>query len=1036
MTTNVTQATRGAAGWNLAIVNPDPVDGLGYLNYFANQPGGYNVTITTGGGFDNYPYTDYYVFRIGDNTGTASDTISTNNAGTFEAREGNDVFFNNAFNPFGSSASRSVRFFGGNGDDQFNIFLDYDPTFTGATVVYGGSGNDLANGGYDDDILYGDTTNSYLFNPGLSPLNPSDLAPYDTSRDGDDILAGYGGNDLLSGDGGDDQLFGGNGSDTLLGGDGSDFLYGGPRGAGNLDLLTGGTGADVFSLSYSQDTSNGGGSFWNSFLAKTGQDIANNEVKIALQNGIKDAGGAVVGGILGAALGPIGGDLAAAFVSLVESLAAGPTPKQKQDVMVVTDFDPREDVLQLPLQNSITSALTFQPVGANQIPGGINSSTTEQVMQFSFGGQIYAYVQLSADFLADMGLTGAGGNTVQVLNNLFEYSSSVAMASNGLATFTNLAPLNSKLPGGGFQPVVSASLPANSTVQLFGAIGGQVRNWTANSGAVLAGTNYTDVLSGNQTILGVSQPISGKQPDPSKLTLADLKGYAAYIYGFGGADLIYGTGESDQLYGGDGDDVIWSFLAGTNTGGPVAETISGGDGDDLLIGGNSAGTFDGGTGSDTFSVVYLNNVSTADGFFKPMQLVVDLVAGYAAEQFSDFLDLFAPVGPPPFQGTGQAEVPNSYTLTGIENAIGGPLNDWIRAASGSMIEGAQGADYLLAEAVDGVTLSYQGSEDGVSVQIFEDGASSSGGDAEGDVIGTSTPTGGAPFFSLPFQATNFDGLLGSAANDTLGAYLSNVDDSGDSFIFTGNGGTDVFQITGAEGEVSVTITDFDNQSGSGDKIDLRPLGTTAADIFITSSGAVVGGNEIIVITTGGTDSPSLTLADFLVATPVSGVAQSRKGGDALAGGAGPDLITGSSSQDFLFGNGGQDVLLGCAGDDVLDGGAGRDRLSGGRGADRLRGGAGRDWLDGGNGDDLLDGGAGADEMRGGRGADTFLLRYGEIDGDRIADFRRLEGDRLAVVGSGPLSVVGLGGGAFSISDGVTTETITVFNAAQSDFIML
>lgn len=1021
MTTNVTQATRTTEGWNLAIINPDPVDGLGYHNYFANQPGGYNVNITTGGGFDPYPYTDYYVFRIGDDTGTASDTITTNNAGTFEAREGNDVFFNTAFNPFGSSASRPVVFFGGNGDDQFNIFSNYDSTLTGATVVYGGSGNDLANGGDDDDILYGDTTNSFLNNPGFAL--PIDLAPYDTSRDGDDILAGYGGNDLLSGDGGDDQLFGGNGSDTLLGGAGSDFLYGGPRGAGNLDVLTGGTGADVFSLSYSQDTSNGGGSFWNSFLAKTGQDIANNEVKIALQNAIKDAGDAVVGGILGAALGPVGGDLAAAFISLVESLAAGPTPKQKQDVMTVTDFDPREDVLQLPLQSNVTSALTMAVTTSSQIPGISNGSTTEKAAEFLFGGVPYAYVQLSADFLADMGLTGGGNNTEQVLMNLFNFSSGVAV-TNGLATFTNLAPpaLLNVLPGNGFQPR-PASLPANSRVQLFGAIGGMVMNWTSNSGAVLAGTNYVDVLSGNKTI-----------KDPSQLDLSNLNADPAYIYGFGGADLIYGTSSKDTLVGGDGDDIIWSFTSAPKGGGASPESISGGDGDDLLIGGTTAGTFDGGMGSDTFSVFYIKD----NGFASPMQLEVDLVAGYAAERpLSDDFDLSAPVGPAPFPGTGPNQVTNSYTLIGIENAIGGPLNDWIRAASGSMIEGAQGADYLLAEAVDGVTLSYQGSEDGVSVQIFEDGASSSGGDAEGDVIGTSTPTGGAPFFSLPFQATNFDGLVGSAANDTLGAFLSNVDESGDSFTFTGNGGTDVFQITGAEGEVSVTITDFDNQSGSGDKIDLRPLGTTAADIFITSSGAVArGNNAIVIITTGGTDSPSLTLADFLVATAVSGVAQSRKGGDALAGSGSADLITGSSSQDFLFGNGGRDVLLGCAGDDVLDGEAGRDRLSGGRGADRLSGGAGRDWLDGGNGDDLLDGGTGADEMRGGRGADTFLLRYGEIDGDRIADFRRLEGDRLAVVGSSSLSVVGLGGGAFSISDGVTTETITVFNVAQSDFIML
>ncbi|MCP9848853.1 hypothetical protein [Cyanobium sp. Morenito 9A2] len=64
------------------------------------------------------------------------------------------------------------------------------------------------------------------------------------------------------------------------------------------------------------------------------------------------------------------------------------------------------------------------------------------------------------------------------------------------------------------------------------------------------------------------------------------------------------------------------------------------------------------------------------------------------------------------------------------------------------------------------------------------------------------------------------------------------------------------------------------------------------------------------------------------------------------------------------------------------------------------------------------------------------MRFGEIQGDRIADFSRLKGDRLVLAGSIPLSVVGLGGGIFSISDGVTPETITVFNVVQSDFGMV
>jgi len=1019
MTIFITQATKGDEGWNAVIINPDPVAGLRYLNYFANQPGGYNVQITTtNNGFNPWPYTEYFVFRIGDDTGTASDTISTNNAGTFEAREGDDFFFNSATNSAigGSSASRPVVFFGGNGNDQFNTFPDYDPDFTGSTIVYGGSGNDIANGGSDDDVLYGDTTNSFVNNPGFSPFLP-DLAPYDTSRDGNDILAGYGGNDALSGDGGDDQLFGGDGSDILLGGDGSDFLYGGPRGAGNLDLLTGGGGADAFTLSYSEDTSNGGASFWGSFFAQMSRDLANNVVLEQIESAIIGESEDIAVGILGASLGPLGGDLASLFVSFVESLSASDRPKS-QDLMVVTDFDPREDVLILPLQQARldNEALTATPVKGLSLPGITYSGWT---LEFSAGNDVYAYVVPSAEFLADMGLTPDSDNTKQVLNNLTSLPSAVQV-QNGKAGFSNLAQpaLLDALPGKGFK-AITGTLPENSSVALYGAIGGMVMNWTASSGAVIAGTNYIDVLSGNPTI-----------KDPSRLTQTDIDSGRAYIQGFGGADLIYGTASPDTLVGGDGDDKLWSFYSITNSDGTIdPEDISGGDGDDLLIGGGTAGNFDGGTGTDTFSVFYLNDSP-------PYQLVVDLFAGYAAEQkFPIFNDLFppAPVGPAPFTNA----VQNSYVLTDIENAIGGQFNDWIRAASGSVIEGGKGADFLLAQAVDTVTLSYQGSEDGVSVQIFADGASSSGGDAEGDVIGTSMPTGGAPFFRLPFQATNFAGLVGSAANDTLGAFLSNVDESGDSFTFTGNGGTDVFQITGAEGEVRVTITDFDNQSGSGDKIDLRPLGTTAADIFITSSGAVArGNNAIIEIITGGTGSPALTVNDFILSTPVSGTALARKGGDGLVGHSGSDLLIGNTGQDFLLGNGGRDVIVGRSGSDVIDGGAGRDWLDGGLGSDRLRGGWGDDRLLGDLGDDLLDGGAGADLMRGGGGADTFLLRFGEIDGDRITDFNREEGDRVLLIANLPLSVVGLGGGAFAISDGVTTETISMRDALVSDFTLL
>lgn len=81
--------------------------------------------------------------------------------------------------------------------------------------------------------------------------------------DRQDTLIGNGGNDLIIANGGNDQLSGGDGNDTLIGGRGSDTLNGGDgndiligvdyinspgRSAGEIDVLTGGAGADEFWL--------------------------------------------------------------------------------------------------------------------------------------------------------------------------------------------------------------------------------------------------------------------------------------------------------------------------------------------------------------------------------------------------------------------------------------------------------------------------------------------------------------------------------------------------------------------------------------------------------------------------------------------------------------------------------------------------------------------------------------------------------------------------------------------------------------------
>ncbi|GAB3661215.1 calcium-binding protein [Ramlibacter alkalitolerans] len=132
----------------------------------------------------------------------------------------------------------------------------------GADTLEGGGGNDTLTGGDGSDQLRGGVGNDTL-----------DGGPGDDVLDGaagDDVLRGGAGSDVLAGGAGSDALDGGDGNDvlvggsyflfgesaatdTLAGGAGDDVLYVRPGdGAFGRDdaILTGGTGADRFALTY------------------------------------------------------------------------------------------------------------------------------------------------------------------------------------------------------------------------------------------------------------------------------------------------------------------------------------------------------------------------------------------------------------------------------------------------------------------------------------------------------------------------------------------------------------------------------------------------------------------------------------------------------------------------------------------------------------------------------------------------------------------------------------------------------------------
>jgi hypothetical protein len=200
-------------------------------------------------------------------------------------------------------------------------------------------------------------------------------------------------------------------------------------------------------------------------------------------------------------------------------------------------------------------------------------------------------------------------------------------------------------------------------------------------------------------------------------------------------------------------------------------------------------------------------------------------------------------------------VPNSYVLISIENAIGGPLNDWIKAANGSRIEGGPGADYLDAKA-GAVTVSYSTSAQGVTVQLLLDGAKTSGGDAAGDVIGYT-------------NINDVARLIGSAHDDTLGAYIDDASSQGEPFILTGGGGSDVFQFLGTNGTGAAIISDLSASGTERDRIDVSALGSTSFDEISQDGNSFVveasPGGFVLLFVDLGNFTETLTASDFIFA---------------------------------------------------------------------------------------------------------------------------------------------------------------------------
>ncbi len=147
---------------------------------------------------------------------------------------------------FGDDGADEVT--GGPGDDTLYGGAQDDTVVgeAGDDTAFGGSGDDLVIGGSrtagkadGGDTLYGDAGNDRLIGDNGDATGPFDLDGTPEKAGGPDVIHGGAGDDTAFGGIGDDEVHGDDGDDHLEGGNGADRVYGE---AGEDELVGGGSG--------------------------------------------------------------------------------------------------------------------------------------------------------------------------------------------------------------------------------------------------------------------------------------------------------------------------------------------------------------------------------------------------------------------------------------------------------------------------------------------------------------------------------------------------------------------------------------------------------------------------------------------------------------------------------------------------------------------------------------------------------------------------------------------------------------------------
>ncbi len=905
---------------------------------------------------------------------------------------------------------------------------------SGNDLLSGGDGNDILSGDAGDDTLLGGVGNDTLIGgAGADMLDGGagfDTVDYSASSSAVQIAldgsTGVGGdaqgdtlisiehvigsafNDQLTGSSGSDTLEGGTGNDLLIGLSGNDVLLGGAgddtlRGGAGADVLDGGLGFDTVDYSASSfavivglDGSIGvggdaqgdtlfniehliGSSFADRLTGSAGNDV--------LDGGAGDD--TLIGGTGGDILNGGSGDdvlIGGAGADTIDGGAGFDTVDYSTSANGVTVYldgtsgiggDAQGDVI-TNVEHVIGSDFNdvlFGSTGAEWLEGGAGNDTLMG--------------SLGADTLDG----GSGFNTIDysASNAAISIALDGSVGSGGYAAGDTLFNIQSII-GSAYNDTISGS---NDKDNLVGGAGDDILSGGADNDTLIGG-------SGNDTLIGGAgaDVLDGGSGTDTVDYGSSTSGVTAYLDGTAG---IGGDAQGDVIT--NVERLIGSNINDSLVGSAGNDTLVGGAGNDTLVGGAGADFLDGGAGFDTAD--YSSSASA-------VALSLSLGLGTAGDALGDTYSSIERVVGSAFNDTIAGSNSNDVLEGGAGNdsLIGGAGDDTLLGGAGNdTLTGGVGADMLDGGAgID--TADYSASSGPVSVYL--DGSTSSGSDANGDVLTSIEVVIGSAFSDMLTGTSANETLLGGAGNDTLiGGAGADVLDGGSGINLadysassapvtidlgagTGLGGDaqgdtlfNIQQLVGSGSNDTLiggsSAVTFD--SGAGDD---RLIGSSSADSLFGGTGndTLIGGTGADTLDGGNgfdTVDYSASLAGIIVALDGS----AGSGGDAQG-----DMLL---NIEHVIGSGFDDTLTGGSGADMLEGGAGNDLLIGNAGSDTLLGGAGNDTLIGGAGADILDGGAGFDTVSyaSSSGGVTVYLNgtagIGDAQGDQLFSIEHVIG---------------------------------------------